>query len=139
MPGRPADLPTSFKPQLATLVDGLPPHADDWLRTEVRRLPLSLVRIEGDEVKPTPANGLRQSAKLPHIVQCSCQAAQMGMGGWRSRRAERAGVPNFQARANAFDNDRTGDIVFYAFDLPFIGCRDLREELTVCAANCWRN
>ncbi|PTN50458.1 hypothetical protein DAI43_16815 [Achromobacter xylosoxidans] len=31
LPGLEADLPPSLKPQLATLVDGVPRHGDDWL------------------------------------------------------------------------------------------------------------
>jgi bifunctional non-homologous end joining protein LigD len=41
---------------------------------------------------------------------------------------DKQGVPNFQALQNAFDGEATGGIVFYAFDLPFIGGRDLRQE-----------
>lgn len=133
LPGRPADLPTSFKPQLATLVDGLPPHADDWLyelKFDGYRL---LVRIEGDEVKLYTRNGHDWSAKLPHIVQAFAKLpAKWAWVDGEVVVLNEQDVPNFQALQNAFDNDRTGDIVFYAFDLPFIGCRDLREEpLTV--------
>ncbi|MGE8591857.1 MAG: DNA polymerase ligase N-terminal domain-containing protein, partial [Alcaligenes sp.] len=133
LPGRPADLPTSFKPQLATLVDGLPPHADDWLyelKFDGYRL---LVRIEGDEVKLYTRNGHDWSAKLPHIVQAFGKLpAKWAWVDGEVVVLNEQGVPNFQALQNAFDSDRTGDIVFYAFDLPFIGCRDLREEpLTV--------
>ncbi|WP_417224399.1 DNA ligase D [Achromobacter spanius] len=133
LPGRPADLPASFKPQLATLVDGLPPHAQDWLyelKFDGYRL---LVRIEGDSVKLYTRNGHDWSAKLPHIVQAFAKLpAKWAWVDGEVVVLNDQGVPNFQALQNAFDNDRTGDIVFYAFDLPFIGCRDLREEpLTV--------
>lgn len=133
LPGRPADLPVSFKPQLATLVDGLPPHAEDWLyelKFDGYRL---LVRIEGDSVKLYTRNGHDWSAKLPHIVQAFAKLpAKWAWVDGEVVVLNDQGVPNFQALQNAFDNDRTGDIVFYAFDLPFIGCRDLREEpLTV--------
>lgn len=133
LPGRPADLPASFKPQLATLVDGLPAHAQDWLyelKFDGYRL---LVRIEGDSVKLYTRNGHDWSAKLPHIVQAFAKLpAKWAWVDGEVVVLNDQGVPNFQALQNAFDNDRTGDIVFYAFDLPFIGCRDLREEpLTV--------
>ncbi|WAI81464.1 MULTISPECIES: DNA ligase D [Achromobacter] len=133
LPGRSADLPTSFKPQLATLVDGLPPHAEDWLyelKFDGYRL---LVRIEGDSVKLYTRNGHDWSAKLPHIVQAFAKLpAKWAWVDGEVVVLNDQGVPNFQALQNAFDSDRTGDIVFYAFDLPFIGCRDLREEpLTV--------
>jgi len=38
------------------------------------------------------------------------------------------GVPSFQALQNAFDGKRTSNIIYYAFDLPFIAGRDIRGE-----------
>ncbi|HEX6362559.1 MAG TPA: DNA ligase D, partial [Albitalea sp.] len=37
------------------------------------------------------------------------------------------GVPDFNLLQNAFDAERTGDIVFFAFDLPFADGHDLRR------------
>ncbi|WP_434648082.1 DNA ligase D [Achromobacter piechaudii] len=133
LPGRASDLPATFKPQLATLVEGLPPHAEDWLyelKFDGYRL---LVRIEDDSVRLYTRNGHDWSAKLPHIVQAFAKLpAKWAWVDGEVVVLNEQGVPSFQALQNAFDSERTGDIVFYAFDLPYIGCRDLREEpLTV--------
>ncbi len=133
LPGVAADLPVHLKPQLATLVDGVPHHAPDWLyemKFDGYRL---VVRIEGDDVRLYTRNGHDWSAKLPHLVDAfRALPAKWAWVDGEIVMLDREGIPNFQALQNAFDGERTQDIVFYAFDLPFIGQRDLRQEpLTV--------
>lgn len=133
LPGVAADLPAHLKPQLATLVDGVPHHAPDWLyemKFDGYRL---VVRIEGDDVRLYTRNGHDWSAKLPHLVEAfRALPAKWAWVDGEIVMLDREGIPNFQALQNAFDGERTQDIVFYAFDLPFIGQRDLRQEpLTV--------
>lgn len=133
LPGVAADLPAHLKPQLATLVDGVPHHAPDWLyemKFDGYRL---VVRIEGDDVRLYTRNGHDWSAKLPHLVDAfRALPAKWAWVDGEIVMLDREGIPNFQALQNAFDGERTQDIVFYAFDLPFIGQRDLRQEpLTV--------
>ncbi|MDF2861836.1 MAG: ligD [Achromobacter mucicolens] len=133
LPGVAADLPAHLKPQLATLVDGVPHHAPDWLyemKFDGYRL---VVRIEGDDVRLFTRNGHDWSAKLPHLVDAfRALPAKWAWVDGEIVMLDREGIPNFQALQNAFDGERTQDIVFYAFDLPFIGQRDLRQEpLTV--------
>ncbi|MGW9063370.1 DNA ligase D [Achromobacter animicus] len=129
LPGVAADLPAQLKPQLATLVDGVPQHAPDWLyemKFDGYRL---VVRIEGDDVRLFTRNGHDWSAKMPHLVEA--MRALPAKWAWIDGEIvmlDREGIPNFQSLQNAFDNDRTQDIVFYAFDLPFVGMRDLRQE-----------
>ncbi len=133
LPGVAADLPAQLKPQLATLVDGVPQHAQDWLyemKFDGYRL---VVRIEGDDVRLYTRNGHDLSAKLPHLVEAfRALPAKWAWVDGEIVMLDGEGIPNFQALQNAFDGERTQDIVFYAFDLPFIGKRDLRHEpLTV--------
>jgi len=133
LPGEAAELPPVLKPQLATLVDGVPSHASDWLyemKFDGYRL---MVRIEGDDVRLYTRNGHDWSAKLPHLVEaCRALPAKWAWVDGEIVMLDRDGIPNFQSLQNAFDGQRTQDIVFYAFDLPFIGGRDLRQEpLTV--------
>lgn len=129
LPGHAAALPASLKPQLATLIDGAPPESDDWLyelKFDGYRL---LVRIDGDDVKLYTRNGHDWTSKLPHIAQAFGKLpAKCAWVDGEAVVLDDNGVPNFQALQNAFDSDRTGNIVFYAFDLPFIGQRDLRDE-----------
>lgn len=129
LPGVAADLPAQLKPQLATLVDGVPQHAPDWLyemKFDGYRL---VARIEGEDVRLFTRNGHDWSAKMPHLVEA--MRALPAKWAWIDGEIvmlDREGIPNFQSLQNAFDKDRTQDIVFYAFDLPFIGMRDLRQE-----------
>lgn len=129
LPGHAAALPASLKPQLATLIDGAPPESDDWLyelKFDGYRL---LVRIDGDDVKLYTRNGHDWTAKLPHIAEAFGKLpAKCAWVDGEAVVLDENGVPNFQALQNAFDGDRTGNIIFYAFDLPFIGQRDLRDE-----------
>jgi len=129
LPGIAADLPAQLKPQLATLVDGVPQHAPDWLyemKFDGYRL---VARIEGEDVRLFTRNGHDWSAKLPHLVEAlRALPAKWAWVDGEIVMLDREGIPNFQSLQNAFDNDRTQDIVFYAFDLPFIGLRDLRQE-----------
>ncbi len=133
LPGVVADLPTHLKPQLATLVDGVPHHAPDWLYEMKFDGYRMVVRIEGDDVRLFTRNGHDWSAKLPHLVDAfRALPAKWAWVDGEIVMLDREGIPNFQALQNAFDGERTQDIVFYAFDLPFIGQRDLRQEpLTV--------
>ena len=133
LPGKASTLPAQLKPQLATLVDGIPPNAEDWLyelKFDGYRL---LARIDGDDVRLYTRNGHDWSAKLPHLVQALRKLPAKCC--WIDGEAvvlDEHDVPSFQALQNAFDGERTGGIVFFAFDLPFIGGRDLRSEpLTV--------
>lgn len=133
LPGQAADLPDSMKPQLATLADGVPGGAADWLyevKFDGYRL---MARLDASGVKLYTRNGHDWSARMPHLLsafrklpsQCAWVDGEVVV-------LNDSGVPSFQALQNAFDSERTGDIIFYAFDLPFIGGRDLRQEpLTV--------
>ena len=129
LPGAAADLPGLLKPQLATLVDGVPSHAQDWLyemKFDGYRL---MVRIDGDDVRLYTRNGHDWSAKLPHLVEAFRRLpAKWAWVDGEIVMLDQGGIPNFQALQNAFDGQRTRDIIFYAFDLPFIGGRDLRQE-----------
>ncbi|OZI56038.1 DNA ligase D [Bordetella genomosp. 4] len=133
LPGRAAKLPTQMKPQLATLVDAVPRGAQDWLyemKFDGYRI---LARIEGAEVKLFTRNGHDWSAKMPHLVrEFSELQRDTGFGNaWVDGEIvvlSSEGIPSFQSLQNAFDTERTKDIVFYAFDLPYIAGRDISSE-----------
>ena len=38
-----------------------------------------------------------------------------------------SGVPDFNALQNSIDNAKTADVVYFVFDLPFHGGKDLRQ------------
>lgn len=129
LPGKAAPLPTSLKPQLATLVEGAPRGADDWsyeMKFDGYRI---LVRIEDGSAKLYTRNGHDWTAKMPHLAQ-ELGALDIATA-WIDGEIvvlSHEGVPSFQALQNAFDAAGTADIVFYAFDLPYVAGRDIREE-----------
>lgn len=129
LPGDAAELPAALKPQLATLSEGMPPRPEDWLyelKFDGYRL---LARLDGDRINLYTRNGHDWSAKLPHLVQAFGELpAKCAWVDGEAVVLNERGVPDFQALQNAFDGESTGGIVFYAFDLPFIGGRDLRRE-----------
>ncbi|VWX57728.1 3'-phosphoesterase / DNA ligase D / DNA repair polymerase (fragment) [Burkholderiales bacterium 8X] len=129
LPGQAAELPAALKPQLATLVEGVPGNPKDWLfeiKYDGYRL---LARIEGKEVKLFTRNGHDWTHKLTHLAKV-LQKLKL-KSGWLDGEivvVDDKGVPNFQLLQNAFDSSRTGSIVFYLFDAPFLNGRDLRQE-----------
>ena len=122
----PAELPASFKPQLATLVDAVP--AGDWcyeIKFDGYRM---LARIDAGEVKLFTRNGHDWTAKMPQQA-----AALAGLGlesGWLDGEMvvpNEEGTPDFQALQKAFEAGRSGSILYYLFDLPYLNGMDLRE------------
>ncbi|ACD16266.1 DNA ligase D [Paraburkholderia phytofirmans] len=125
-----ARLPTTFKPQLATLVDAAPP-GDEWsyeIKFDGYRV---LARIDrdakGSAVKVFTRAGNDWTAKFSKQVKAF---EQLGIeSAWLDGEAvvlDPNGVPNFQALQNAFDANRPQDIIVYLFDIPFLNGYDLR-------------
>lgn len=128
IPGKPADLPAELKPQLATLVDR-PPAAGDWvyeLKYDGYRI---LARLEEGQARLYTRNGHDWTARLPHLARAlaGIKVPSAWLDGEIVVLADN-GMPSFQALQNAFDSDRTGDIVYYLFDMPYVAGRDIRAE-----------
>ncbi|OZI23172.1 DNA ligase D [Bordetella genomosp. 9] len=129
LPGVARALPATLKPQLATLVDGVPPNPADWIY-EVKFDGYRIVaRLDQGGARLYTRNGHDWSAKMPHLVKAlsALKVQDTWIDGEIVVLADH-GAPSFQALQNAFESERTGDIVYYAFDLPFVAGRDLREE-----------
>ncbi len=123
-----APLPDHLAPQLATLVEGVPADAQDWLyeiKFDGYRL---LTRIDGTSVRCMTRNGHDWSAKLPALVK---SLGDLGVSsGWFDGEIvvlNAQGLPDFGALQNAFDNASTASIVYYLFDLPYFNGFDLRQ------------
>ncbi|MFI8464670.1 DNA ligase D [Stutzerimonas stutzeri] len=122
----PAELPETFKPQLATLVDAVP--SGDW-RYEIKfdgyRM---LARIDAGKGALFTRNGHDWTAKMPQQA-----AALAGLGlesGWLDGEVvvpNEEGAPDFQALQNAFEAGRSGSILYYLFDVPYLNGMDLRD------------
>ncbi|SFN74145.1 bifunctional non-homologous end joining protein LigD [Nitrosospira briensis] len=122
-----ADLPPILTPELATLVDGPPNDADEWayeIKFDGYRI---LARIEEKRIQLFTRNGNDWTHKLPHVEKA---IAAMGFqSGWLDGEVvvpNDVGVPDFQALQNAFDSSRTGNIIYFVFDVPFYAGFDLR-------------
>lgn len=130
LPGVAAPLPDQLKPQLATLVEGVPRQADqDWIyemKFDGYRL---LARLHHGEVRLYTRNGHDWAPKLPQLVAAlrRMPLETAWLDGEIVMLADN-GAPSFQALQNAFDGERTGGILFYVFDLPYVTGRDLRGE-----------
>jgi bifunctional non-homologous end joining protein LigD len=125
---RKAALPAQLSPQLATLVDGPPHDAKDWvyeIKFDGYRM---LTRAEKGKVQLVTRNGNDWTHKLKQL-----QAALEKMDlpdGWYDGEIilpSEHGPSDFQALQNAFDSSRTADIVYYLFDIPYCAGYDLRE------------
>ncbi|WP_217474029.1 DNA ligase D [Stutzerimonas stutzeri] len=119
-------LPDSIKPQLATLVESVPDG--DW-RYEVKfdgyRI---MARIDSGKVQLFTRNGHDWTAKMPQQAEA---LAALGLeSAWLDGEVvvpNEDGTPDFQALQNAFEVGRSGTIVYYLFDLPYLNGMDLRE------------
>jgi bifunctional non-homologous end joining protein LigD len=130
--GMPADavktaMPAKLSPLLATLVDGPPPDPGNWfyeIKFDGYRL---LARVdEKKDVQLITRNGHDWSHRMPRLVR-----AIEGMKlkpGWLDGEIvvlNEAGGTDFQALQNAFDSEKTSNIVYFLFDLPYYGGFDL--------------
>ena len=121
-----APQPASLKPELATLVEH--PPAGDWhyeIKFDGYRM---LARVEKGEVKLFTRNGHDWTAKLPELAKAI--ASLKLESAWLDGEVvalDSEGVPSFQQLQQAFDVDKSGDIVFYLFDMPYLNGADLRN------------
>ncbi|MHC8294757.1 DNA ligase D [Pseudomonas sp. LB3P58] len=123
---RKAKLPDLLKPELATLVEKAP--GGEWsyeIKFDGYRI---MARIDHTEVKLFTRNGHDWTHKLPRQAEA---LAALGLeSAWLDGEmvvADEQGVPDFQALQNAFDSGRSGNIVYYLFDMPYLNGVDLRE------------
>lgn len=121
-----AALPESIKPQLATLVESVPDG--DW-RYEVKFDGYrTMARIDSGKVQLFTRNGHDWTAKMPQQAEA---LAALGLeSAWLDGEVvvpNEDGTPDFQALQNAFEVGRSGTIVYYLFDLPYLNGMDLRE------------
>ena len=117
-----APLPELIKPQLATLVETAP--SGDW-RYEIKfdgyRI---MARIDNGSVKLFTRNGHDWTAKLPRQASLALESAWLD---GEVIAADENGVPSFQMLQNAFETAKSGGIVFYLFDMPYLNGVDLRD------------
>lgn len=119
--------PASLSPALATLVDRLPANPEEWLfeiKFDGYRM---LARIGARDVRLITRNGHDWTAKIPHLAKAlkSMHLKPGWLDGEIVMPGDGGGRPSFQALQNAFETEKTRDIVYYLFDVPYYGGRDL--------------
>ena len=127
LPGVAAELPRRLAPQLATLADASPTDPLAWLyeiKFDGYRM---LARVEAAGVRLFTRNGNDWTHKLA-ALQAALEELALPFGWYDGEiivPGDR-GVPDFGALQRSFDARQTGTIVYYLFDMPFCGGRDLR-------------
>jgi bifunctional non-homologous end joining protein LigD len=123
-----AALPATLQPELAVLVDEAPKDAQDWIfeiKFDGYRM---LARVQGGAIALVTRNGNDWTARLPALVQA---LREMELpDGWYDGEIIMPGSDtpaDFQALQGAFDSERTEQIVYYLFDLPYCAGYDLRD------------
>jgi bifunctional non-homologous end joining protein LigD len=121
-----AKLPELLKPELATLVEKAP--GGEWsyeIKFDGYRI---MARIDHGNVRLFTRNGHDWTHKLPKQAEA---LVALGLeSAWLDGEmvvANDQGVPDFQALQNAFDSGRSGNILYYLFDMPYLNGVDLRE------------
>lgn len=117
-------MPEFIEPQLAKLVDR-PPVGEQWaheLKLDGYRLQL---RVEGNKATLKTRKGLDWTAKFPEIARAAESLPDCILDGEVCALNERS-VPDFAALQAALSDGRTGDLVFFAFDMLFAEHEDLR-------------
>ncbi|PDT01621.1 DNA ligase D [Rhizobium chutanense] len=119
------DLPDFIDPQLCEKV-ARPPAGDDWLHE---------IKFDGYRIQMRVADGvatlktrkgLDWTAKYPEIADAASELPDCIIDGEICALDEN-GAPDFAALQAALSEGRTGDLVYFAFDLLFDDGEDLRS------------
>ena len=124
---KPAALPATLAPQLATLVEARPGDETGWLceiKFDGYRL---LTRVDETGIQLFTRNGHDWTAKL-RPLQKALRKMELPPGWYDGEIVVPGdgGVPDFGALQHAFDTRSTHEVVLYLFDLPFFDGHDLR-------------
>jgi bifunctional non-homologous end joining protein LigD len=121
--------PASLKPELATLVDRAP-EGDQWLHEIKHDGYRVLARVANGRATLTTRNGLDLTTRMTAVARAIEKIPGL-KDAWLDGEVV---VPNadghsdFGALQLALSEGRDSDMVYYVFDLPFAGGKDLRER-----------
>ncbi|HEX3701471.1 MAG TPA: DNA ligase D [Phenylobacterium sp.] len=121
-----AALPGFVAPELARSVDRPPPGAD-WgheIKFDGYRLQL---RVQGGKASLKTRKGLDWTAKFRDIAAAASRLPDCLVDG-EACALDSHGAPDFPALQAALSDGKTGELVFFAFDLLFAEGEDLREQ-----------
>ncbi|MES3037850.1 MAG: DNA ligase D [Bdellovibrionota bacterium] len=117
---------TFVDPQLARLVDA-PPVGPDWIHETKFDGYRIQVHIKKGKVMLCTRRGLDWSHKYPTIAKAFAKVKADVIIDGEVVALDQEGRSDFQNLQNSMSSGRTGDIVFYGFDLLYLNGEDLRE------------
>ena len=123
-PKKVSAMPDFVAPQLCASVER-PPNADGWcheVKFDGYRVQL---RIEDGDVALMTRKGLDWTDKFGAIARAAKALPDALIDG-EIVALDHNGVPSFSALQAAIADNKTGDLIFFAFDLLFAGGEDLR-------------
>src|SRR2546421_5749507 len=139
-----SELPQFISPQHATLVTE-PPRSGEWLYEVKHDGYRMLARCTKRDVRVFTRSGKDWTARLAHLAR---ELKKLKLdGAWLDGEIvvlRGDGRSSFQALQNAFEAGREAEIVFFAFDAPFLEGEDLRplalaERKSRLARALWKN
>ncbi len=120
-----SSMPDFVAPQLCETLSR-PPSANGWIH-EIKFDGYRIqMRVEDGEVTLKTRKGLDWTAKWSAIAASASKLPDCIIDGEICALDEN-GAPDFAALQSALSEGKTGDLVFFAFDLLFAGNEDLRE------------
>jgi len=121
---RAASLPPFVAPELCKSADRPPPGAG-WgheIKFDGYRLQ---IRVDGGEATVKTRKGLDWTARFKEIA-AAAKALPGGIYDGEACALDHDGSPDFPALQAALSDGKTGDLIFFAFDLLFVQGEDLR-------------
>jgi bifunctional non-homologous end joining protein LigD len=119
-------MPATLSPELATLVDRPPHDADAWLYEVKFDGYRMLAKVANGKVRLISRNGKDWTSKIRHLEK---MLESMPLKpGWLDGEIVMQGdngATNFNRLQNAFDSEKTQDIQYFIFDLPYYNGYDL--------------
>ena len=118
-------LPRFIEPQLAKSVDR-PPQGPGWaheIKFDGYRLQL---RVEQGKATLRTRSGLDWTARFSEIGR-DAEGLADGLYDGEACALDEAGSPDFPALQAALSDGKTGNLIFFAFDLLYAGGEDLRD------------
>jgi bifunctional non-homologous end joining protein LigD len=126
--GKKAKMPGKFSPELATLVENIP-EDDDWVH-EIKYDGYRLqARIDEGKVRLITRGDQDWTSKFPAVARALLELpVRTAIVDGEVVVLNPDGTNNFQQLQNIMQGEGGGELIFYAFDLPFCQDRDLRDE-----------
>ncbi|MBI4410737.1 MAG: DNA ligase D [Gemmatimonadetes bacterium] len=127
LPGvRESTLPKSLEPQLARLVSEVPP-GDLWLHELKFDGYRILCRLQDGRARLMTRHGKDWTDRFAPIAEAAgALPLESALLDGEVVALQPDGTTSFQALQNALSRDRQEDLVYYAFDLPYLNGYDLR-------------